>query len=121
MSGRIGALPLVACPRRPGQPYQAMVFAKEEEAHGGIHMPFGSIWPFVAALGMLIVAVGATCFTTKVEPGIGPKLALTLIGGAVTLIGIYFWSLEGNEGYHIHLDKDGKATEDHGHGSHGKH
>lgn len=92
--------------------------AKEEEAHGGIHMPYGSIWPFVAAFGMFIVAIGATCFVTKTEPGIGPKLALSLIGGTVTLIGIYFWSLEGNEGYHIHLDKNGKATEDHGHGKH---
>ena len=32
--------------------------AKDEEAHGGIHMPYGSIWPFVASLGLLVLAIG---------------------------------------------------------------
>ena len=93
--------------------------AKAEADHGGIHMPFGSIWPFVASFGLLIVAVGVTFFAAKTTPGMGPKLALSLIGGVVTFIGIYFWSLEGNEGYHLHLDKDGKVIEDDHH--HAKH
>ncbi|MCE2862977.1 MAG: hypothetical protein RIR76_3227 [Verrucomicrobiota bacterium] len=90
--------------------------AKAEEAHGGIHMPFGSIWPFVASMGLLVVAIGVTCFDSNPAPGIHAKLGLTLIGGVITFVGIYFWSLEGNEGYHLHLDKDGKPVEDHGHG-----
>ena len=89
-----------------------LAHAKAEADHGGIHMPFGSIWPFVASFGPLIVAVGVTFFAAKTTPGMGPKLALSLIGGVVTFIGIYFWSLEGNEGYHLHLDKDGKVIED---------
>eukprot|EP00456_Euglypha_rotunda_P065150 TRINITY_DN55740_c0_g1_i1.p1 TRINITY_DN55740_c0_g1~~TRINITY_DN55740_c0_g1_i1.p1 ORF type:complete len:139 (+),score=42.95 TRINITY_DN55740_c0_g1_i1:24-440(+) len=31
--------------------------AKAEESHGGLHMPYGSIWPFVAAMGLLIGAI----------------------------------------------------------------
>jgi cytochrome c oxidase subunit 1 len=79
-------------------------------------MPYGSIWPFVASLGLLVLAIGLTCFESDWSPGIHAKLGLSLIGGAITFIGIYFWSLEGNEGYHLHLDKDGKPVEDHGHG-----
>ena len=48
-------------------------------------------------------------------PGIHLKLGMSLAGGVIMFIAIYFWSLEGNEGYHIHLDKDGKVVrEDHG-------
>jgi cytochrome c oxidase subunit 1 len=99
------------------------VAEKAEEAHGGIHMPFNSIWPFVASFGLLIVGIGSTAFEAKWDvPGIHWKLGLTLLGGLVTLIGIYFWSLEGNEGYHLHLDKDGKPVkghgDDHGHAKH---
>ena len=92
--------------------------AKAEADHGGIHMPFGSIWPFVASVGLLIAAVGITVFEAKAGPGIGPKLGVSLVGGIVTFIGIYFWSLEGNEGYHLHLDKDGNVIEDDHHAKH---
>jgi len=92
--------------------------AKAEEDHGGIHMPYGSIWPFVASFGLLIGAIGITAIPANPEPGIHLKLGLCLVGATVMFIGIYFWSLEGNEGYHIHLDKDGNVIhEDHG----GKH
>ena len=87
--------------------------AKAEEEHGGIHMPFGSIWPFVASMGLLIGAFGITFFTASAAPGIGPKLGFSLLGGVIMFIGIYFWSLEGNEGYHLHLDKDGKPVDEH--------
>jgi len=91
------------------------VAEKAEEAHGGIHMPFNSIWPFVASFGLLIVGIGSTAFEAKWDvPGIHWKLGLSLLGGLVTLVGIYFWSLEGNEGYHLHLDKDGKPVKGHG-------
>jgi cytochrome c oxidase subunit I len=89
--------------------------AAAEESHGGIHMPYGSIWPLVASLGLLIGAIGISAIPASTEPGIHMKLGLTLVGGLVMFIGIYFWSLEGNEGYHIHLDKDGNVVrEDHG-------
>jgi cytochrome c oxidase subunit 1 len=78
-------------------------------------MPYGSIWPFVASMGLLVAAIGATCFDANPNPGIHAKLGITLVGGVITFLGIYFWSLEGNEGYHLHLDKDGKVVEDHSH------
>jgi cytochrome c oxidase subunit 1 len=76
--------------------------AKEDQAHGGIHMPFPSIYPFVASVGLLILAIGATVFDSNWSPGIHIKLGLVLFGGAVTFTGIYLWALEGNEGYHLH-------------------
>ncbi len=80
--------------------------AKEDEAHGGIHMPFASIYPFVASFGLLILAIGATVFDSNWSPGIHIKLATVLVGGAVAVAGIYLWALEGNEGYHLHIEGD---------------
>ena len=94
------------------------VHAKEEDAHGGIHMPFGSIWPLVCSLGILIGAIGISAFSPSPDLFIGPKLGLSLIGGVIMFIGIYFWALEGNEGYHLHLDKDGKPIEEPSHSQH---
>ncbi|WP_414662081.1 cytochrome c oxidase subunit I [Horticoccus sp. 23ND18S-11] len=85
--------------------------AKAEEAHGGIHMPFGSIWPFVASLGLLIGAIAISAVSANPAPGIHLKLGMSIVGGIVMFVGIYFWSLEGNEGYHLHLDKDGNPIE----------
>jgi cytochrome c oxidase subunit 1 len=86
--------------------------AKAEEEHGGIHMPYGSIWPLIASIGLLVGSIGVSAL----DAGEDPKLLVCLIGGAIMFLAIYFWSLEGNEGYHIHLDKDGKVVrEDHGH------
>ncbi|HND60795.1 MAG TPA: cytochrome c oxidase subunit I [Opitutaceae bacterium] len=76
--------------------------AKDDEAHGGIHMPHQSIYPLVASLGALIGAFGA-CYHT---------LNVALIGAAVLLVGVYLWALEGNEGYHLHLDAQGRPVED---------
>jgi cytochrome c oxidase subunit 1 len=89
--------------------------AKAEEAHGGIHMPYGSIWPFVASMGALVGAIGFTAFDPAPGSAIGPKFIISLTGGAILVIGAYFWALEGNEGYHIHVDEDGNVTEDHQH------
>lgn len=82
--------------------------AKEEDAHGGIHMPFQSIYPFIAALGIFIGAVGVSMVDPDPSPGFfGRKIGVAIAGLVVMLIGIYLWSLEGNEGYHLHLDHDG--------------
>ncbi len=94
---------------------------KEEDAHGGIHMPFGSIWPLITSLGILIGAIGVSAFDANPDVVIGWKLGLSLVGGLVMFIGIYFWSLEGNEGYHLHLDKDGNPIDSDDHHGHGKH
>ncbi len=45
---------------------------------------------------------------------IGPKLAVTLIGGLIAIVSIFLWALEGNEGYHLHPEEDGA---EHGHGA----
>ena len=82
---------------------------KAEAAHGGIHMPFQSIYPLIASIGMLIAAIGVTCFDSDWSPGIHLKLGLSLVGGAVMLAGIYLWSLEGAEGYHLHPKDDDHA------------
>jgi cytochrome c oxidase subunit I len=86
--------------------------AKEEESHGGIHMPFASIWPLVTSIGILIGAIGLSAFDPMPHLFIGPKLGLSLLGVVIMFLGIYFWSLEGAEGYHIHVDKDGKVIGD---------
>jgi cytochrome c oxidase subunit 1 len=87
--------------------------AKAEAAHGGIHMPNQSIYPFVASLGLLIASVGIAVVDHDPSPGFwGKKIGLSMIGGVVMLAGIYFWALEGNEGYHIHLDDEGQAPAD---------
>jgi cytochrome c oxidase subunit 1 len=70
-------------------------------------MPFSSIYPLVASVGVLIGAFG-TCYH---------NLIVALIGGVILLTGIYLWAMEGAEGYHLHLDADGNLIED----SHAKH
>jgi cytochrome c oxidase subunit 1 len=77
--------------------------AKEEEAHGGIHMPFQSIYPFIAGLGILIGSIGISVVDADPGPGlIGRKLAVCLVGFLILFAACLLWSLEGNEGYHIH-------------------
>jgi cytochrome c oxidase subunit 1 len=83
--------------------------AKSEAEHGGIHMPFQSIWPFVTSVGILIGAIGVSYFDSNWTPGIHAKLAVTLVGGVIMVLGIYFWAIEGNEGYHLHLDSENEG------------
>ncbi len=80
---------------------------QEDLAHGGIHMPFQSIYPLVASTGILIAAIGITAFDSNPVPGIHWKLGLALTGGLIMFIGVYLWALEGAEGYHIHPDEAG--------------
>ena len=90
--------------------------AKAEADHGGIHMPFQSIYPFIASVGLLIAAVGISVIDHDPSPGFwGKKIGTAMVGGVVMLAGIYFWALEGNEGYHLHLDdEDHESSDKHG-------
>jgi cytochrome c oxidase subunit 1 len=83
--------------------------AKEEAGHGGIHMPHQSIYPFTAAIGILIGAIGVSLVDPDPGPNlVGRKLATCLVGFVIMLGSIYLWSLEGNEGYHLHPEEDKK-------------
>ncbi|HWA84692.1 MAG TPA: cytochrome c oxidase subunit I [Opitutus sp.] len=85
--------------------------AKEDEAHGGIHMPFQSVYPLLTSCGILIGAWAVSGMDSNPAPGVHAKLLTALIGGSIMFIGIYLWALEGAEGYHLHLDADGKPVE----------
>ncbi len=74
--------------------------AKEDAAHGGIHMPFQSVYPLVTSIGILIGAIGVSVIDH------GHKLPVALTGAVIMLAGIYLWAMEGNEGYHIHADEE---------------
>ncbi|HWA08022.1 MAG TPA: cytochrome c oxidase subunit I [Opitutaceae bacterium] len=78
-----------------------------ESAHGGIHMPFPSIWPFFTSCGILVAAIGISVLDPDPRPGFfGWKVGTALLGGLIMFTSIYFWSLEGNEGYHLHLEDE---------------
>ena len=98
---------------------EAAEHARAEDAHGGIHMPFQSIYPFCASVGILIGAIGVAVVdpaNPAQYPGFwGPKIAVTILGGAIMFVSVVLWSLEGNEGYHIHLNEDGSIKDDAGH------
>ena len=83
--------------------------AKAEAEHGGIHMPFQSVYPFIAGVGILIGAIGVSVIDSNPDPKviIGRKLGVALAGLAVMLVAVYLWALEGNEGFHIHPGGDG--------------
>ena len=46
----------------------------------------------------------------------GPKIVVTMIGGLIMVVSIFLWSLEGSDGYHIHLNEDGSIKGEDGHG-----
>jgi cytochrome c oxidase subunit 1 len=79
---------------------EKIAHAKEDAAHGGIHMPFQSIYPFVTSLGILIAAIGICAVDY------GHKLPVVITGGVIMLIGIYLWAMEGNEGYHVQPNEE---------------
>jgi cytochrome c oxidase subunit 1 len=96
--------------------------AKHDDGHG-IHMPFQSIYPFLAGVGILIGAVGVSIIDPadpKIYTGFwGPKIAVTILGGFFMFVSVVLWSLEGNEGYHIHLNEDGSIKGEEAHGGYG--
>ena len=76
-------------------------------------MPFQSIYPFIASVGVLVAAIGISAIDADwTHPGMHLKLGVTLAGGVIAFIGIYLWSLEGADGYHLHLDAEGHAHKD---------
>ncbi|QYM79982.1 cytochrome c oxidase subunit I [Horticoccus luteus] len=84
--------------------------AKEEDAHGGIHMPFQSFYPFVATVGIFIASWGIAVTDHSSNPAFWtPKVTVTIVGGAIMLLGFYLWSLEGADGYHIHVKEEKKS------------
>jgi cytochrome c oxidase subunit 1 len=85
--------------------------ASAEDLHGGIHMPHQSIYPFVASFGILIAAFATSGVDSNPAPGVHLKLGMAIFGAVIMLIGIFLWALEGADGYHIHLDKDGNVLE----------
>ncbi|MDE3084254.1 MAG: cytochrome c oxidase subunit I [Verrucomicrobiota bacterium] len=80
--------------------------AKTEASHGGIHMPHQSIYPLLTAFGIFIAAIGISVLDPTPAPGVHHKLATVFAGFAIMLTGIYLWSLEGAEGYHLHPEKE---------------
>jgi len=98
---------------------------KADDAHGGIHMPFQSIYPFLASAGILVGAIG-TSIIDPANPNIyhgfwGPKIAVTILGGLIMFVSVVLWSLEGNEGYHIHLNEDGSIKGEGAHNGYASH
>ena len=51
----------------------------------GIHLPSGSNWPFVIALGLMIVMIGAAPIATPV------RIGCAVVGMVVMLSGVYGW------------------------------
>jgi cytochrome c oxidase subunit 1 len=87
---------------------------KEEESHGGIHMPDSSWYPLVACIGLLIGTYNFCQlhlpFTMFGQQIFASHLPLALAGGVILFLGCYLWALEGPGGYHIHIDDKGKET-----------
>jgi hypothetical protein len=54
------------------------------EPPGPIHVPGGSWWPLVAALGLPVMALAALTHT----------LWVVFVGAALLLVGIYRWAFE---------------------------
>jgi cytochrome c oxidase subunit 1 len=82
--------------------------AKEEAAHGGIHMPFQSIWPLLVSFGLLVGAIGVAVIPREdpAEGFWGWKIGISMLGAVILVIGIFLWAHEGNEGYHLHTEDD---------------
>jgi cytochrome c oxidase subunit 1 len=74
--------------------------AREEAAHGGIHLPDQSWYPLVAAAGLLTAGL---CFANDNFVG-------AIAGGAILFAGIYLWSLEGPGGYYVHPESPADAA-----------
>jgi cytochrome c oxidase subunit 1 len=72
----------------------------------GVHLPSPSYWPLVVALGLPLIAYGVIF-----------NLALSFVGAAVVLAGIYGWGLEPSVDDEAGHDDHG-GPDDHGGGDH---
>jgi cytochrome c oxidase subunit 1 len=64
----------------------------------------------IASIGILIGSWGVAWVDSDVVPH--AKLITAIAGGLIMITGIFLWALEGADGYHIHLDKDGKIIDE---------
>ena len=81
-------------------------------------MPFQSIYPLVASVGLFIMGLGVAvvgaphefAFMAKLADLVGGvahlKITIAVTGIAIMIAGIFLWAHEGNEGYHIHPNKE---------------
>jgi len=83
--------------------------AQAEQAHGGVHMPSQSWFPFLTAMSIL---TGSLFFTNHNFLG-------AICAGVAVLAGVYLWAWEGPGGYHLHLDQDGNIIDEKGGSSQG--
>ena len=72
-------------------------------------------------MGILIGAIGVS-LVDPADPSVwhgfwGPKVATTILGGAIMFAAVVLWSLEGADGYHIHLNPDGSIKGEDPHGT----
>ena len=75
-------VPVVAGGAQPAEAEQ-----HEEGGGHGIHMPSPSVFPFIAAMGMPLIAVG---FIYAGANGV----SLIAVGAVIFLVGLYAWALE---------------------------
>jgi cytochrome c oxidase subunit 1 len=68
--------------------------AAEEAAHGGIHMPDQSWFPFLAASALLVAGL---CLANQYQWG-------AMAAGAAMFVAAVFWAFEGPGGYTIQPD-----------------
>jgi cytochrome c oxidase subunit 1 len=87
---------------------------KDDEAHGGIHMPDQSWYPIIACFGLFIGTYNFVQIHHAVKFGntqlTATHLPFALVGGVILFVACYLWSLEGPGGYHIHIDAKGNET-----------
>ena len=70
------------------------------EPIGDIHMPNGSIIPFVISLGLFIAAFGAM----YMPDGTSWAIPVLIIGLSITLVSMLVRSVKDDLGYHIHKE-----------------
>jgi len=76
---------------------------KEPLGDHGVHMPDHSWCPLVTAVGLFVMVLGLLFRQTIefTESFIGTPYEIAIAGGAVFILGIIMWALEGPGGYHL--------------------
>ncbi len=76
---------------------------KPAEPLQDIHMPNGSILPFIISLGLFIMGFGFIMFNMDV-PDVA-AIAVTVAGGVVTFGAMFVRSIKEDHGYHIPVER----------------